>query len=69
MTTDDEYRRHALDAMGFADRARSDMDRAAWLQIAEGWQSLVRSRQPDDDAFEARTKALGTGQEPSEEAH
>jgi hypothetical protein len=37
--------------------------------IAQGWQSLVRSRQPDDDAFETRTKALGTGQEASKEAH
>src|SRR5436190_13611277 len=69
LTPDDEYRRNAADAQTFADRARTDVDRAAWLRVVQGWLSLIRSRQPEDDVFEARATALGTGQEPPREAH
>src|SRR6266404_2530663 len=39
----------------------------AWLRIAQGWMSLLRKRpQSDEEAFNAQTKAKGTGQDDSE---
>jgi hypothetical protein len=47
-----------------------DFDRAAWLRIAHGWMSLLRKRpQSDEEAFNARTKARGTGQDDSESSN
>ncbi|WP_377831161.1 hypothetical protein ACFKHW_38585 (plasmid) [Bradyrhizobium lupini] len=66
MHSDDEYRRQAADAQKEADRARYDEDRASWLRVAQGWLSLIRKRRPEEDAFEARSNAEGTGQPDSD---
>lgn len=52
MTNDDEfYRRQAREAEEQAQRARSDLDRQAWLRIARDWLGLLRRRpQSDDDS-------------------
>jgi hypothetical protein len=67
MQSEDEYRRQAADAQKEADKARNDLDRAAWLRIAQGWLSMVR-RHPRsaEEAFEAISKAEGTGQPDSD---
>jgi len=44
MDQDDEYRKKATEAQGYADRAVSDDDRASWLRIVEGWLGLIRKR-------------------------
>ena len=64
---DNEYRRQAADAERQARSAKNDLDRASWLRIAQGWLSLLRRRpQSDEEAFDAKTKAKGTGQDDSE---
>jgi hypothetical protein len=64
---DNEYRRQAADAERQARSAKNDLDRASWLRIAQGWLSLLRRRpQSDEEAFDAQTKAKGTGQDDSE---
>jgi hypothetical protein len=75
MDNDDEYRRNAAEAQRWADRAKSDLDRASWLRVAQGWLSLIRSRpqsaeeKTEEEAFDAKVKARGTGQESSEGSH
>ena len=64
---EDEYRQQAADAERQAKSAANDLDRAAWLRVAQGWLSLLRKRpQSDEEAFDAQTKAKGTGQDDSE---
>jgi hypothetical protein len=64
---DNEYRRQAADAERQARSAKNDLDRASWLRIAQGWLSLLRRRpQSDEEAFDAQSKAKGTGQDDSE---
>ncbi|MEA2821998.1 MAG: hypothetical protein QOJ86_4002 [Bradyrhizobium sp.] len=47
---DDEFRRQAADAEKQAQASRSDIDREAWLRIAQGWMSLLRKRPQSDEA-------------------
>ena len=64
---DDEYRRQAEGAEKQARYAKNDLDRAAWLRVAQGWLSLLHKRpKSDEEAFDARSKAKGTGQDDSE---
>jgi hypothetical protein len=42
MATQDEYRRNAAEAQRQADRAISEVDRASWLRVAQGWLSLLK---------------------------
>ena len=46
---DEEYRRQAADAESQARLAKNEIDRAAWLSIAQGWISLLRKRPQSDD--------------------
>ena len=70
MYSDDEYRQQAEGAEKQARNAKNDLDRAAWLRIAQGWLSLLHTRpQSDEEAFDARSKAKGTGQDDSESAN
>jgi hypothetical protein len=56
MTEDEQYRRQAAHAEQQARTAKVDSDREAWLQIAQGWMSLLRKRpQTHADAFEDRS--------------
>ena len=67
---EDEYRQQAADAERQAQSAKSDLDRAAWLRIAQGWLSLLRRRpESDEEAFHAQTRAKGTGQDDSESSN
>lgn len=67
---DDEYRQQADNAQTSANSANTDRDRAAWLRIAQSWLGLVR-RQPktNQENFDAKAKAQGTGQEDSGSSH
>ena len=68
--TEDEYRAKAAEAQAYANRATNDADRAAWLQIAAGWMSMIA--EPPRTAvqeFDAEVKARDTGQEHSDESH
>jgi hypothetical protein len=38
---DDEFRRRAAQAQQNARQAKTDEERATWLQLAEGWLGLV----------------------------
>jgi hypothetical protein len=70
MNGDDEYQRQAAEAEKQARSAKFDSDREAWLRIAQGWLSLLRKRpQSDEEAFNARSKAKGTGQDDSESSN
>jgi hypothetical protein len=70
MSTDDEYRRNAEEAERQAQRAISDLDRAAWLRIAQGWVSMVRSRpQIPQESFDQEVSDEGTGQDESKSPH
>ena len=67
---EDEYRRQAAGAENEARSARNELDRAAWLRVAQGWLSLLRKRpQSDEKAFDAQTKAKGTGQDDSQSSN
>jgi len=51
MDRDDEYRAKAEGARKQAGLARSDVDREAWLRLAQCWLAMIRKRlQSDDDA-------------------
>ena len=64
MGTQDEYRRRAAEAQRQADRATSEMDRASWLRIAQGWMSMVRSSpQTPQESFDQQVADEGTGQD------
>jgi hypothetical protein len=70
MSIDEEYRRQAANAEKQARSAKSDADREAWLRVAQGWLSLLSKRpQSNEEAFDARRAAKGTGQEDSESSH
>jgi hypothetical protein len=59
---DDYYRREAAEAQRQAGGATTDADRAAWLQIAQGWLSMVRTS-AEAAEFTRRLQAEGTGQD------
>jgi hypothetical protein len=51
MNGDDVYRRHAAEAERQARLAINDLDRAAWLRVAQGWMNLLKKRpQSEDDS-------------------
>jgi hypothetical protein len=49
MDRDAECRAKAEEARLEADRSTSEVDRAAWLRIAEGFLGLLRKRPQSDD--------------------
>ena len=64
MATQDEYRRNAAEAQRQADRAISEVDRASWLRVAQGWLSLLKKPpQTLEEAFDEVLADKGTGQE------
>lgn len=70
MTDDEEFRRQAADAQKQANGARNELDREAWLRIAQGWMSLLRKRpQSDEEAFEARSSVTKTSDKDSDTSH
>ena len=70
MDKSDEYRRNAAEAQAWADKAKSENDRAAWLRVAQGWLSLIRPRpRTASEKFEAEVQAQGTHQDDSIESH
>jgi hypothetical protein len=70
MSSTDEYRRQAAYAEQQARTARNDLDRESWLRVSQGWLSLLKKRpQSDETAFDAESKAEGTGQDSSESSH
>jgi hypothetical protein len=53
-----------------ADRARNDLDRAAWLRIAEGWLSLLKPKaRTAEEAFDQLSTDRAPGQDKSELSH
>jgi hypothetical protein len=64
MGTQDEYRRNATEAQRQADRAVSDVDRASWLRVGQGWLSLLKkSSQTLEETFDEVLANKGTGQD------
>ena len=61
---DDEYRIRAAEAQGWADKAKSDEDRAAWLRVVHGWLGLIH-RRPEtvEKKFDDDVKAQDSDQE------
>jgi hypothetical protein len=67
-SNDDEYQRQANDAQRMADNAFNDVNRAAWLRIAQGWLGLIkRPAQTAEQKFndEMRDRSTGSGSEES----
>jgi len=71
MSKDDEYQRNAAEALKWADEAKSDYQRAAWLRVAQKWLSLSCSgRTPTAlERFDDQVAQQSTGQENSKERH
>jgi hypothetical protein len=49
MDRDAEYRAKAEEAQRQADRSTSEVERAAWLRIVDGFLGLLRKRPQSDD--------------------
>ena len=49
MNKDEEYRCQAEHAEHEARRAINQIDREAWLKVAEGWRGLMKPPQREDD--------------------
>ena len=62
MKKEDEYLRRANEAQQWADQAKSDKAKAAWLRIAQNWLGLLRELQHS-------AEPRGTGQEDSLASH
>jgi hypothetical protein len=70
MSHDDEYRRNAAEAQSWADKAKSDDDRAAWLRVAQGWLQLIRKQpQTAQESFDEQVATQDTHQARSETSH
>ena len=69
MGKNEEFRRNAALAQEQAQKARSDADREGWLQVAQGWPSLIRNRPTESEKFDAAAAERGTKQEQSESFH
>ena len=70
MKRDEEFRRNAAEAQRWADRAKNDEDRAAWLRVAQGWLSLLKSKKRTaKERFDDEVIRQGTHQEDSKERH
>jgi hypothetical protein len=41
---DDEYRALAAEAQREANRSTNEVERAAWLQVMQGWLALIHKR-------------------------
>jgi hypothetical protein len=64
MSTQDEYRRNAAEAQRQADRAISEIDRASWLRVAQGWLSLLKEPpQTLEKTFDELVADKSTGQD------
>jgi len=67
MTKADEYRANAQECERMAGTAISPADKITWLQMAAHWLRLIPSPVPTaSEQFDAREKAEGTHQPPSE---
>ena len=67
MNNDERYRKSAAEAQAWADKARTEQDRAAWLRVAQGWLSLIRKRpNTAQEDFEEAAQQRGTHQDISD---
>jgi hypothetical protein len=66
---EDEYRRQAAEAEREAGSAKSELDRAAWLRVAQGWLGLLRKRPQSDEEARPQSKAKGTGPDDSQSSN
>jgi hypothetical protein len=71
MADDQTYRMNAKEAELRAAATSSDVHKASWLKIAEGWMSLIRGRKPNakETSFDAQEKARGASQTKSDSSH
>ena len=68
MNRNDLYRKHAAEAMSFADRATRDEEKAAWLEIAKSWLMMIRkSDQDESDKVDHSEAKRGTHQSEGEQ--
>jgi hypothetical protein len=51
---DEEFRQQATNAENQARAAKNEIDRAAWMRIAQGWLSLLRKRPQSEDDSEPK---------------
>ena len=63
MKKEDEYLRRANEAQRWADQAKSDKAKAAWLRIAQNWLGMVRVLPLDEKALEQSAEQQGAHQE------
>ena len=80
MENDDYYRRQASHAQGQAEKSISDVDKMAWLRVAQSWMQLIKTSVPSDATvaraqemaernFDEKTDARDTHQKRSSESH
>ena len=68
---DKYYREQADEAQQQADRTVSDVDRASWLRIAQGWLSMIKARpaaKTSEQAFDEDAQKRGTHQNISKDS-
>jgi hypothetical protein len=68
MSDNDHYRRQAEYARTEAERATNPRDKASWLDLMQGWLSLLpKSAMSPEQRFDERARAEGTHQDISEQ--
>ena len=55
MEWDARFRLHATQARKMEEQAISDVEKEAWLRIAEGWLGLIDKQPPTADAHRKRS--------------
>ena len=65
MKKEDEYLRRANEAQKWADEAKSDKARDAWLRIAQNWLGMVRALPSDERPAEVSEEEPELHQEES----
>jgi hypothetical protein len=70
MSTQEEFRRNAADARKEADWARNELDREAWLRVAQGWLSLLsKPARTAQEWFDQSAAYKGARQDKSESSY
>ena len=69
MKKEDEYLRRANEAQQWADQAKSDKAKDAWLRIAQNWLSMVRELPGNENPVEKSAEQPESHQEDSLASH
>lgn len=69
MTNDNEFRAHASECQRMADATKNPADKRRWLQMAETWLRMIKTRQSAGERFDLSEREQGTNQTKSGASH